>query len=60
MRELITETEAAKRLGVCRKTMVRAMKTETYETEVLSKRKYFVWDTDRLVRATTVKKEGEM
>lgn len=49
-RELITTVEAAKRLGVCRRTIWLAVKAGIYETEVIHKRRYLVWENGRLLR----------
>ena len=50
MRELITTVEAAKRLGVCRKTIYNAMKSGEFKIEVLVRRQYLVWENGRLLR----------
>lgn len=45
-KEYITAKEAAKRLGVCHKTMLRTIKTGKYQTVVLNKRPLLIWDID--------------
>lgn len=49
MRELITAKEAAKRLGLCNKTIESAVKAGKYVTETPNKRKYLVWEDGKLI-----------
>lgn len=46
--EFITQSEAARRLGVCRQTIGWAMHNGLYETIVLGKRTLLVWDKGTL------------
>lgn len=51
-KEYITVTEAAKRMGVSRVTMSKAVNAGKYVTEVINLRPLLVWENNALVKAT--------